>query len=320
MRPTGQRSISMISYRASGGSADRSRSSSGTAPGAGSFCASRTISAAQVAGEQQVHRLPPRSSRRSWPQPQRCVRGANFGIRPARRYRSWICRYSPRFAVRRRRYATRPRSPSTIATVGPIQADRSADRRGLCPRYLGKGFSPDRRRSGCLILVTLDQRERPGWEAMARKPFALILRGPRQPICPKVSTSWRSTARTAWRFTSFRSSPRRPHQDYPDRLQLSCPSVARREDPLPSNAIIDRQKRHAVLVRYIAPAGPDRAGPHHRSRQAGVAVDVFDRIVGLDPVAAAHRPCRLAGWSLRLFRESYACGSEPGSPAADAFS
>jgi hypothetical protein len=48
-------------------------------------------------------------------------------------------------------------------------------------RYLGKGFRP----TGSdleLVLVTLDRRERAGWEAMARQPFALILRGPREPI------------------------------------------------------------------------------------------------------------------------------------------
>jgi hypothetical protein len=33
-----------------------------------------------------------------------------------------------------------------------------------------------------LTLTTLDQRERAGWGAMTRKPFALILRGPPDPI------------------------------------------------------------------------------------------------------------------------------------------
>ncbi len=38
-----------------------------------------------------------------------------------------------------------------------------------------------------LSLVALDRREPPGWEAMARKPFTLILRGPRGPILPEGS-------------------------------------------------------------------------------------------------------------------------------------
>ncbi|MGA8552454.1 MAG: hypothetical protein WB678_19705 [Stellaceae bacterium] len=50
--------------------------------------------------------------------------------------------------------------------------------------YLGQAFCPI---GGDLelVLVTLDRRERPGWEAMARQPFALILRGPHQPILPE---------------------------------------------------------------------------------------------------------------------------------------
>lgn len=50
--------------------------------------------------------------------------------------------------------------------------------------YLGQGFRPIGSDLD-LVLVTLDRRERPGWEAAARKPFALILRGPRQPILPE---------------------------------------------------------------------------------------------------------------------------------------
>lgn len=49
---------------------------------------------------------------------------------------------------------------------------------------LGKMFRP----AGSdleLTLATLDQREHPGWEAAARKPFALILRGPAAPILPE---------------------------------------------------------------------------------------------------------------------------------------
>ena len=33
----------------------------------------------------------------------------------------------------------------------------------------------------------IDQRQFPGWEAVARKPFLLILRGPRHPILPEGS-------------------------------------------------------------------------------------------------------------------------------------
>jgi hypothetical protein len=36
-----------------------------------------------------------------------------------------------------------------------------------------------------LVLATIDQREFPGWQAAARKPFSLILRGPRSPVLPE---------------------------------------------------------------------------------------------------------------------------------------
>lgn len=52
--------------------------------------------------------------------------------------------------------------------------------------YLGKALRP----FGCdleLKLETIDRRERPGWEGAFRKPFALILRGPRQPVLPEGS-------------------------------------------------------------------------------------------------------------------------------------
>ena len=50
--------------------------------------------------------------------------------------------------------------------------------------YIGKGF----RVIGSefeLELASLDQREHAGWEGLPRKPFALILRGPRHPILPE---------------------------------------------------------------------------------------------------------------------------------------
>jgi hypothetical protein len=36
-----------------------------------------------------------------------------------------------------------------------------------------------------LVLATIDQRQFPGWEAAARKPFSLILHGPRSPVLPE---------------------------------------------------------------------------------------------------------------------------------------
>jgi hypothetical protein len=50
--------------------------------------------------------------------------------------------------------------------------------------YLGKMFRP----AGSdleLTLAILDRGECAGWEAVARKPFALILRGPSAPILPE---------------------------------------------------------------------------------------------------------------------------------------
>lgn len=52
--------------------------------------------------------------------------------------------------------------------------------------YLGRIFHP----VGSdleLRLANLDRRERPGWEAAMRKPFALILRGPCHPVLPEGS-------------------------------------------------------------------------------------------------------------------------------------
>ncbi len=50
--------------------------------------------------------------------------------------------------------------------------------------FAGKVFRP----AGTdldLTLAAIDQREFPGWEAAARKPFSLILRGPRRPVLPE---------------------------------------------------------------------------------------------------------------------------------------
>jgi hypothetical protein len=44
--------------------------------------------------------------------------------------------------------------------------------------YLGKVFRPAGADFG-LTLATIDRREFAGWEAAARKPFSLILQGPR---------------------------------------------------------------------------------------------------------------------------------------------
>lgn len=50
--------------------------------------------------------------------------------------------------------------------------------------YIGKPFRPDGTDLH-LTLATIDKREFPGWEAVARKPFSLILRGPRAPVLPE---------------------------------------------------------------------------------------------------------------------------------------
>jgi hypothetical protein len=50
--------------------------------------------------------------------------------------------------------------------------------------YLGRKVRPD----GCgfeMVLDRIDRREFPGWEQVARKPFALIFRGPRRPVLPE---------------------------------------------------------------------------------------------------------------------------------------
>ena len=50
--------------------------------------------------------------------------------------------------------------------------------------FVGKAFRP----AGAdlsLTLATIDRREFPGWDAAARKPFSLILRGPRSPVLPE---------------------------------------------------------------------------------------------------------------------------------------
>jgi Domain of unknown function (DUF6916) len=50
--------------------------------------------------------------------------------------------------------------------------------------FVGKAFRP----AGAdlsLRLTTIDRREVPGWDAAARKPFSLILRGPRSSVLPE---------------------------------------------------------------------------------------------------------------------------------------
>jgi hypothetical protein len=50
--------------------------------------------------------------------------------------------------------------------------------------YLTKAFRP----AGTdleLTLSLIDQREFPGWDAAARRPFSLILRGPHDPVLPE---------------------------------------------------------------------------------------------------------------------------------------
>jgi hypothetical protein len=50
--------------------------------------------------------------------------------------------------------------------------------------YLGRRVWPDR--PGLeMVLDRIDRAEFPGWERVARKPFSLIFRGPRQPVLPE---------------------------------------------------------------------------------------------------------------------------------------
>jgi hypothetical protein len=50
--------------------------------------------------------------------------------------------------------------------------------------YFGAAVRPDGNGID-MVLDRIDQREFPGWEGVMRKPFALIFRGPRQPVLPE---------------------------------------------------------------------------------------------------------------------------------------
>jgi hypothetical protein len=50
--------------------------------------------------------------------------------------------------------------------------------------YLGRRVWPDGRGPE-MVLDRIERREFPGWEQVARKPFSLIFRGPRQPVLPE---------------------------------------------------------------------------------------------------------------------------------------
>jgi hypothetical protein len=51
-------------------------------------------------------------------------------------------------------------------------------------RYLGRAVCANA--SGLdMVLDRINQRIFPGWEGVTRKPFSLILRGPRQPVLPE---------------------------------------------------------------------------------------------------------------------------------------
>lgn len=66
-----------------------------------------------------------------------------------------------------------------------------------------------------LTLVALDQHAPAGWEGMARKPFSLILRGPRQPVFPEGSYEFVIDGKLTpmlYIIPVFTAAPQ--HQDY----------------------------------------------------------------------------------------------------------
>ena len=66
-----------------------------------------------------------------------------------------------------------------------------------------------------LTLVAVNQHAWSGWEKMARKPFSLILRGPRQPILPEGPYEFVMEGESTpalYIIPVFTTAPR--HQDY----------------------------------------------------------------------------------------------------------
>ncbi len=66
-----------------------------------------------------------------------------------------------------------------------------------------------------LNLAAIDRPEQPGWEAVSRKPFALILRGPRDPILAEGSHRLAiENGPTLVLYVIPIFTPSRDHQDY----------------------------------------------------------------------------------------------------------
>ena len=80
--------------------------------------------------------------------------------------------------------------------------------------FIGKSVQPIGNEIS-LILVAVNQHAWDGWEGMARKPFSLILRGPRQPVLPEgpyeLVMEGESTP-MLYVIPVFTAAPR--HQDY----------------------------------------------------------------------------------------------------------
>jgi hypothetical protein len=64
--------------------------------------------------------------------------------------------------------------PTPMEAVDQLAADDFV-------RYLGGRVWPSGRGFE-MVMDRIDRPEFPGWERMARKPFSLIFRGPRQPV------------------------------------------------------------------------------------------------------------------------------------------
>ena len=103
--------------------------------------------------------------------------------------------------------------------------------------FVGKAFRPADA-DFSLTLATIDRREFPGWGAAARKPFSLILRGPRNSVLPEgfytvtIDDGPGSEALRHPYFDRFRRS-----SGLPDRLQLIGERYQFRDGKIPCNAM-----------------------------------------------------------------------------------